>query len=284
MKKELMNTIVILALSTFLQAAALGQSQKFVEGDESLPEEISESILDLKIEDLCVQYRNPIDSLGNPKGVFQRSAQLEETRKAAATDYTASFTDFLVHTTEVLNLRLRFQKLAAEVFRIKDKEDARKLRSTEIPRVLVIDQGLYCERMAADRVRLEGGKLAETIQQEMKKALLENCMQESFGRANPFGNDIILSRQVAFHRNPLAADFALYHELCHVQYPGIKNHYLEEIFCDAMASKWILERPSKTQTKPLNQDLAIAVRQILKPQNPYVDILVLRSQLPGLCL
>lgn len=242
--------------------------------DESPPEDIAQELLGMKLGELCSVYRSPIDVFGKPSSPFRVSEKVAEARKEAAPDYTQTFNSFFVPSDRVFHLRLQLQRAFAKV-----QSTGFLLRETRTPNLYIIDQKKYCSETSWARVEQEAAGLPKSSKQQMFDSLAAKCMDESYGRANPFANDVIFSDQLVFGQSELALEFAYYHELCHIQYPGIQNSYFEEVFCDAVAVHWM----RKLKSAPEMQTLPQHVRRVLKPKNPFSDILVLRSQLPELC-
>lgn len=254
-----LTVLFVFALTAFAESAS---DQPVYDSAE----ELAGNLLDLGLPDLCAAYREPLLPSGAPRSPFETAAGLAEKRRAQAEEFRSYVAPYLIPAegTRVTE----FSALGRRV-----------LGSATVPSVYVLDHARLCADEAGNRVELEAPGSAPAAKEAMRKALESECHQESYGRANAFANEIILGAPVAHHRNQEGATFAYLHELCHVTYPAIRNGYLEEIFCDAVASRWYREFVSDNV-----QGLAASVEEMLLPRNPYKEILVLRARLPALCL
>lgn len=230
-------------------------------------EELAPDLVNLELPELCAAYRAPLDAAGFPRAPFETSPALAEKRRAQS----ASFRDYQAkYLTELPGPRVaEFTALGRRVL----------AGLAEPPGVLVLDHARLCAEDAVTRAENEAPRATPEVKAEMRKALEAECLEESYGRANAFANELTLGLPVANHADRRGATFAYLHEVCHVRYPAIRHTYLEEIFCDAVAARWLLKYEDGDV-----QGLAASVETMLLPRNPYKEILVLRARLPGLCL
>lgn len=235
----------------------------------------AEDLTGSSLNQLCVSYNEPINQMGEPILPFKHSPKAAELRKNAADGYTQLFQDYFITSDSLVTRLLDLKALAEKVFGF-----AAGLRLKEAPKLFTLDHHLYCEKISDDMVKANSSSTDQDKYLQMKKAMYNNCREESFGRANVYKNEVILAQNILEHKNGLGSDFAYLHELCHVQYPAISDSTYEEIFCDAVALKWL----KKSNPNLSNSEISTAVATMLEPDNLFKEILLLRSQLPKYCL
>lgn len=229
-------------------------------------EELTTELLDRSVPEACALYVAPLAADETPRSPFTSSAKLAGRRQAASAGYLDQFRPFLLESSEVSQARAELENAARKV-----------LGATFAPpRLHVLDHEGFCAAEATRSAQQYRG--TDETRAAAAAALKARCTQEKFGRANAFAHEIILGHPVVFAADRTAALFAYLHEVCHVRYPAIESQVYEEVFCDAVAVRWMRSAGFSSA------QLKASIEGILLPSNPYIDILVLRARLPAACL
>ncbi len=231
---------------------------------EASYQELSEDLVGMPLVQLCSLYRSPLSAENYPSGFFRVDSKLTEKRRKASEEFSSSLAPYRVPMTEE--------------FRRSIDAWSRSLEIEKRPQVILINQRKLCHDQAESRLSALAPGAKGEARSKMLTALEADCLEESWGRANFHQNEVYFAEELLSRHSEGSLEFAYMHELCHLKYPAIAGSMAEEIFCDAVAVRWL------SGLGRSREDINRSIRTILNPPNPYKDFLLLRAHLPELCL
>jgi hypothetical protein len=254
-------------------------SSPAVAQEELRTEDLAQEQMDMGEKELCRLYRRPLDGMRVPVRPLLLSRQKIRLRAEQGS----------IHDQHMKYYELRADPAASAFTEsmelwLRQSAAALHLARPHSVKIQAFDQPKIC----AEEVEKKLGYLLKTPKEDSVRkdivksmeAMLRSCLAKTQANANFILNKIYLGSSLASNKPLLSVEkMIMLHELCHLEYPGIAGQAQEEIFCDAVAWKWMESLSGTLPAPQMRQEYS----RVILGNNPGDDLLILRSRLPLAC-